>query len=554
MKIPSNLYKNLDLNCLYISQLEIQEEDIALLIEFIKKVYVFKTITKLVVNVGEVAVSNKLKSNSAGTKKLHQMFFAKLLPAILEFISHSSKLACIEIDSILLNNNSVKSFTKSIMQSKELKWLNLTSCSLGDSGLKILTPALCKLHLHVIILDMQELTDKSSDYLLSILKAQESKMDNCFWNSTLRNFGDDPYQYDLEDNKFVSDGLVALSLKGNLFTNSTVSALCRNFKTNKWLLGFNIMDCKIQAQGIQQLITTVESNDAMEALLISGNIGCNKEDIERIDNIISNRLTDSLKKFSFLKENVSKLLNNWRYNQFQGSISLTESRESDQNVNLSTLSSSNDFAIKSSKLKDTLSNYDMLFTKANKNNDLYRPNDHYNASSSSTRANSQLRSRSAGSNNRMKSNNDVNHLDLLLNGDHEEDHFSMGRCSIDSFDNAIPNPSPTFFDGSGSDSRMSDNNLEGDDKFSRPPSRQALRPRSYSGNDVSTDRSKSSSNHRENRVITSSSTFTQKPTKKINHNTSKTTNLSSNKTNGNLNIIYILSHISYITIIKSVRY
>jgi hypothetical protein len=542
LKIPSSLYKNLESNCLHVSRLEISEEDVALLIEFMRRPNVLKTVTKLVVNVGEVVLLKKLKSTSSSSKKLQEIFYTKLLPALFEFISHSSKLSFIEMNSIQLNKNNVTSLTNSMLQSKELKWFNLKSCSLGDNGLKILTPALCRLHLHVIILDEQELTDKSSEYLLSILKAQESKMDNCFWNSTLRNFGDDDDDID-EESKFASDGLVALSLKGNLFTNSAVTSLCRNFKTNKWLLGFNIMDCKLNSQGVQQLITTtMETNDVMEVLLISGNIGCTREDTELVDNIITNRLADSKKKFSFLKDDVAKLLNTWRLTQFHGAISPSESRDADQIVNLSSLSSSNEFASRSSKArllnklrqpKGDSSNSEVLFTKTNKSSHLFRPNDHYNASRSSICVNSQLRSRSAGSNNRMKRNDDVNHLDLLLNNDPGDNHLSIDRGSIDSFDNAVPNPSPTFFDGSGSDGNLN-YNLEGDDKYSRPPSRQALRPRSFSGNEVSCERPKSSSNQRENHDLTSSSSnhVTQNLKKKVKSNTSKSSSLLSNKTTG----------------------
>lgn len=124
------------------------------------------------------------------------------------------------------------------------------------------------LMLQVLAIEECQLTDVSWSYLHSILKARESSLDDLYWNSTLRteargkkngkaahsgngngnvNRGDGSVEggclaqgIDLggmEDRSVLGDGLVAISLRGNLFSGENMQGLCAELKKAFWLLG-----------------------------------------------------------------------------------------------------------------------------------------------------------------------------------------------------------------------------------------------------------------------------------------------------------------------------
>ena len=52
--------------------------------------------------------------------------------------------------------------------------------------MRLLCPHLARSSIQVLALEKCDLTDNSCDFLASIIKAQEAKLDNLYWNSTLR--------------------------------------------------------------------------------------------------------------------------------------------------------------------------------------------------------------------------------------------------------------------------------------------------------------------------------------------------------------------------------
>ncbi|RYG99994.1 hypothetical protein EON65_49785 [archaeon] len=111
-----------------------------------------------------------------------------------------------------------------------------------------------------------QLTDISWSYVHSILKARESSLDDLYWNSTLRTEARGKKNKNsanggngngdggggsveegslaqgidvggLEDKSVLGDGLVAISLRGNLLTGENMQGLCAELKKAFWLLG-----------------------------------------------------------------------------------------------------------------------------------------------------------------------------------------------------------------------------------------------------------------------------------------------------------------------------
>lgn len=126
----------------------------------------------------------------------------------------------------------------------ELRWLVFRSCHIGgDLGLREITPFLCKLPLQVLALESCKLTDASWRYFASILKARENSLDDLYWNATLRADPNDVNADKLseEDKEVLGDGLVALSLCGNLFAGALMEDLLRILKKSYWLLGTSII-------------------------------------------------------------------------------------------------------------------------------------------------------------------------------------------------------------------------------------------------------------------------------------------------------------------------
>lgn len=126
-----------------------------------------------------------------------------------------------------------------------ITWLGFRDCVFGgDEGLRIMTHYIGKLNLQVLAIEQCQLTDASTVYIASILKAQQNNLDSLYWNATLR--VDPGLRGALWNASEIDEvyrcGLVALSLYGNQFEGKDIYALTRVLRNNHWLLG---MCCKV---------------------------------------------------------------------------------------------------------------------------------------------------------------------------------------------------------------------------------------------------------------------------------------------------------------------
>lgn len=164
-----------------------------------------------------------------------------LLKELLQFISKCHHLHMLTLHLVKLSAAFMGALGKALTAStSELRWLVFRGCDVGgDLGVREITPFLCKLPLQVLAFEACKLTDASWRYFASILKARENCLDDLYWNSTLRADPTDSNAEKLsdEDKEVLGDGLVAISLCGNLFAGALAEDFLRVLKKSFWLLG-----------------------------------------------------------------------------------------------------------------------------------------------------------------------------------------------------------------------------------------------------------------------------------------------------------------------------
>jgi len=203
-----------------------------------------------------------------------------LLRNIMELIHHSQSLETITFDNVKLSADMLASFGTALSSTtSELKVLSLTNCPIGSTGLRTLTPHINKcVALNALHLDGVGLSNDAMLYLTSIIRAAESRMDQLYWNSTLRMDSDgglaSPAGSDADDLTHVyNSGLVMVDVSHNAFTGESMPRLAQTLKSNHWLLGLNLRGNNIDADGFESLYKAVVENTALETILVGDNPG-----------------------------------------------------------------------------------------------------------------------------------------------------------------------------------------------------------------------------------------------------------------------------------------
>ena len=112
----------------------------------------------------------------------------KLLRTILSLISTCEALESLYIISIDFPHELLITLGESIQacKSEYFRVFGMKNISLGDEGMKIIIPFLSQCNFKVVYLENCGLSDKCTDYVSRLIKAQEALMDTLFWNCTLR--------------------------------------------------------------------------------------------------------------------------------------------------------------------------------------------------------------------------------------------------------------------------------------------------------------------------------------------------------------------------------
>ena len=314
--LPSTkMFKDLENKCLILSNDDIGEEEIHLLIPFIQSNIAIKTIETLVLNKvgGDIAHNDKgrncvLKKCSKGALAWNRN---KLMKEVIIFISKAKKLHSIIIDSIRIPAELLPAFGNSLTQTtSELRWLSAKNSFIGDKGLKLLAPHFRKVAFQVLILERVGLTDVCLPYVVSILKAQEAILDSLYWNATLRIDMTDAASLVAEDmNCLYSAGLVALSLAGNDITGADFLNLNKILSKNQWLLGLNLSHNRINEVAVNDMVSAIKCNDILTTFVIDGNPGLTKNTAKECFEHMSG--SKGKERIELLPDGVALLMRRW---------------------------------------------------------------------------------------------------------------------------------------------------------------------------------------------------------------------------------------------------
>ena len=273
------MFKDLENKCLILSNDDIGEEEVRLLIPFIQSNVAIRSIETLVLNKVGGDIAHNDRGRNCVLKKCDKGAFAwngnKLMKEVILFIAKAKKLHSIIIDSVRLPAELLPAFGNSLSQTtSELRWFSAKNSFIGDKGLKVLAPHFRKVAIQVLILERVGLSDACLPFLVSILKAQEAILDSLYWNATLRIDMTDAASVVAEDmNCLYGAGLVAISLAGNDLTGSDFTNLYKNLSKNQWLLGLNLSHNRINEVALNEMVSAIKNNETLTALVVDGNPG-----------------------------------------------------------------------------------------------------------------------------------------------------------------------------------------------------------------------------------------------------------------------------------------
>ena len=235
-------------------------EEIPLLTRFMATKEALTKVRTLIVSRKYVnGMSQSRKATVIQTNKQSSLLMnkCKLQLAIVDFIAHCSSLEAVVFDSVSIrpdlfaklglalaarrqssSSSSSSSSGSGRPPRAELLHLAFRSVPMGTSGLRAMCACIGKLGMQRLELDQCGLDSDAGPYLASILKAQEARFDQQYWNATLRLDPDEVALGLAEDLLHVySRGLVLLSVAGNALGDAGVAPLVKQLRGNNWLLG-----------------------------------------------------------------------------------------------------------------------------------------------------------------------------------------------------------------------------------------------------------------------------------------------------------------------------
>lgn len=472
--IPSSkMFKDLENKCLILSNDDIGEEEIRLLIPFIQSNVAIKCIETLVLNKIGGDIAHNDRGRNCVLKKCDKGAFAwngnKLMKEVIMFITKAKKLHSIIIDSVKLPPELLPAFGNALSQTtSELRWFSAKNSFIGDKGLKVLAPHLRKVAIQVLILERVGLTDACLAFIVSILKAQEAILDSLYWNATLRIDMTDAASIVAEDmNCLYGAGLVAVSLAGNDLTGSEFINLSKNLSKNQWLLGLNLSHNRISEASLSEMVVAINNNDTLTALVVDGNPGLSSRAAkESYDHMSGSK---GRERIDLLPDGVALLLRRWlKLQRNYSERSATDDYSFDEEPKH--LQRSNGTA----NLWANTPPEEVLRTLDN-----YGSNIHDRLSSDPENQDDEIDV------SWVKKVEEHQDSDVLLE-DYErqfktkhrevqKNEHGLAEETKDDFDRAIPSPNA----GSSSLDLTSSAQKDSDGSYSRPPSRISLRPRAH---------------------------------------------------------------------------
>lgn len=241
------MLRELENDVLILGDLDVSLEEVPLLSKFLTNKEALKKVKTLVVSKKFVnGMSSGRKATQLQTHKVSSLNMnkGKLQHAIIDFIAHSTSLDAILFDSVAFKPELYAKLGSALSNRKgsELRTLTFRQVPLGTSGLRALGPHLGRLPIQRLDLERCGLDDLSGPLIASLLKAQGARLDQLYWNSTLRL---DPEVIESglgeESLHVYSEGLVLLNLAGNDLSDAGVAPLAKQLLDNHWLMGASLL-------------------------------------------------------------------------------------------------------------------------------------------------------------------------------------------------------------------------------------------------------------------------------------------------------------------------
>ncbi len=320
-KPPAKIIKDLQEKCLIITDTGLGVEVVELLVAFMSSKTALSHVETLILTKAslddpkgqssESTTTNKARRNQKETS--FQMKRGILMKAVFKFISNSTGLTSIMFHHIHLNVDSLPALGQAFNDTKAcVQWISFKGCHIRDEGLRNLTPFLARCNkLQVLLLEDIGASDDSMKYIVSILKANEAKLDQLFYQASLRHDDDDSVLPLSDEAKSIyCKCLVAISLLDNNITDIGMNILSRHLRRNNYLLGIDLRNNNATAKGVEHITSSLAMNHLVSVLL-DGNPGYD----QRAQNILVEKansvLSQSPNVVDFLPSTLAVLLKRW---------------------------------------------------------------------------------------------------------------------------------------------------------------------------------------------------------------------------------------------------
>ena len=320
-KPPAKIIKDLQEKCLILTDTGLGLEVVELLVAFMSSKTALHHVETLILTkaslddpkgqANDSATANKAKRNQKETS--FQMKRGILMKAVIKFISNATGLTSIMFHHINLNIDTLPALGQALNDTKAcVQWISIKGCHIRDEGLRNLTPFLARCSkLQVLLLEDIAVTDDSMKYIVSILKANEAKLDQLFYQASLRHDDDDCVLPLSEEAKAIYNKcLVAVSLLDNHITDVGMGILSRHLRRNNYLLGVDLRNNAATAKGVEHITSSLAMNHLVSVLL-EGNPGYDQRAQAVLVDRANSVLSQSPNVVDFLPSTLAVLLKRW---------------------------------------------------------------------------------------------------------------------------------------------------------------------------------------------------------------------------------------------------
>ena len=185
--------------------------------------------------------------------------------AVSQMLGSQTLLSSLELDGSELGPKSLRALAKGLRGNQTLRELNLGGAHMGDSGIRILVPALATTRVQQLSLRGNDLGDRAAKDLAKLLENNTSLRELCCMDNSIGDKGATALAAALRKNATLS----TLNLRWNSIGDEGIAAFGQMLPFNRSLRVLNLIRAAVEDAGAIAVAQGLEANSTLVELSLS---------------------------------------------------------------------------------------------------------------------------------------------------------------------------------------------------------------------------------------------------------------------------------------------